>query len=268
MKDYILCDLLGPGDGTANYGLCNQLFQIAALTSHAYDNNLNVSFPQLKNPFFGNYTTNILCRVNIEDVDSTGFQYIQIPYGYHELPKQGKIIYKGYLQSEKYFVHNRELILKLLAPTQEIQSYIESKYGTLLKQQTLAIHVRRGDYVKLPNHHPTLPVLEYYYKAISDVFKSTSLDQYVFFSDDIEWCKDIFGIQESITYIEQEPDYIDLYLMSMCTHNIIANSTFSWWGAWLNKNSDKIIVAPNKWFGPARNDLSTVDLIPETWIKI
>ena len=91
---------------------------------------------------------------------------------------------------------------------------------------------------------------------------------YAVFSDDIEWCKKVFGNSEEIIYIEKEADYVDLYLMSLCKHNIIANSTFSWWGAWLGKHPDQIVIAPNQWFGPAITDKPTDDLIPESWHKL
>jgi hypothetical protein len=89
---------------------------------------------------------------------------------------------------------------------------------------------------------------------------------FIVFSDDEKWIKEnIKG--KNIIYIQRNHDYIDLYLMSQCNHNIIANSTFSWWGAWLNNNQNKKVVAPTKWFG-VNKKLDTKDLIPETWIKI
>lgn len=267
MTGYITCDLLGPGDGKYNFGLCNQMFQVAALYSHAYDNKLKVTFPQIKSPSFGGYDKNIFSKINTEDIDTSKFLYLELPYGYHTLVSQDDIIYRGYMQSEKYFAHNRSLILDLFSPTEEIKSYIESKYSFLSEQNTLAVHVRRGDYTHLPNHHPVIKS-EYYVEAINYIVSKTEISKYVIFSDDIEYCKAIFGNSEDVTYIEEESDYIDLYLMSMCKYNIIANSTFSWWGAWLNQNPEKIIVAPKQWFGPARADINTKDLIPETWIKL
>ena len=89
---------------------------------------------------------------------------------------------------------------------------------------------------------------------------------YLIFSNDIEWCKKNF-IGNQFIFIEGEKDYIDLWLMSLCKNNIIANSSFSWWGAWLNTNSDKKVITPKNWFGPAINH-STQDLIPEKWFMI
>lgn len=269
MIEYIACDIIGPGDGLHNFGLGNQLFNIAALISHAYGNNLAVTFPQIKTPQFGGYDKNIMSRVNNEDfpTDANFEHYVQVPYGYHELPKRGGIMYRGYFQSEKYFLHNRQLILDTLAPTEEIKSYINDKYGELLKRNLLSMHIRRGDYLHLPNYHPTVSPA-YHIAATDYITSKEAVDGYVIFSDDIGWCKETFGNEQDITYIEGEEDYIDMYLMSLCKHNIIANSTFSWWGAWLNQNPSKIVVAPSQWFGPARADLDTKDLIPETWITI
>lgn len=264
---YITCDILGPGDGKYNFGLCNQMFQVAALTSHAYDNNLIAAFPQLKHPNYGSYYKNIFSKVNTESVDYRNYKFYEVKYGYYNLPSEGGIMYKGYMQSEKYFLHNRNLILNLFAPTPEIADYIKTKYSTIFNQEVLSIHVRRGDYVNLPNHHPLISP-EYYSKAVEYITSKINIGRYVVFSDDINYCRTIFGESEDITYIEGEEDYIDLYLMSMCQHNIIANSTFSWWGAWLNQNPNKIVVAPERWFGTARADLNIKDLIPETWIKI
>ena len=264
---YITCDILGPGDGQFNFGLCNQMFQVAALISHAQDNGLVATFPQIKTPQYGGYDKNIMSRVNSEDVDISNFKYVEVPFGYHKLPKEGSICYKGYMQSEKYFTNNRQLILDMFAPTEVVKQYINDKYRELLRNNLMSIHIRRGDYVHLPDHHPTVSPA-YHIDATRYITSRTAVERYLIFSDDIEWCKQTFGNEQDITYIEGEADYIDLYLMSMCKHNIIANSTFSWWGAWLNQNPDKIVVAPKDWFGPAKAGVDTKDLIPESWIKL
>ena len=106
--------------------------------------------------------------------------------------------------------------------------------------------------------------MSYYHKAI-DIIKPENL---LIFSDDINWCKESFkDYKNKIFYIDDNPDYIELWLMSMCKNNILANSTFSWWGAWLNNNNEKIVVAPTKWFGSAiKHEIK--DLLLEEWIKI
>ena len=91
-------------------------------------------------------------------------------------------------------------------------------------------------------------------------------ENFIIFSDDIKWCKNNF-IGDKFTFIEGEKDYIDLWLMSLCNHNIIANSSFSWWGAWLNQNPNKKVIAPINWFGPEKK-LNPKDIYCKNWIKI
>jgi hypothetical protein len=103
--------------------------------------------------------------------------------------------------------------------------------------------------------------MDYYRNAIAEFSDDT---RFLVFSDDIQWCKENFK-GDNFHFIEGEKDYVDLYLMSLCNNNIIANSSFSWWGAWLNNTPNKKVIAPKQWFGKAKQ-LNTKDLIPETWI--
>jgi hypothetical protein len=122
---------------------------------------------------------------------------------------------------------------------------INKKYPNVNFENSCSLHVRRGDYLKYPNIHPTCDV-SYYEKSISLVDSENIL----IFSDDINWCKNNLLIKnKNIFFIEGNQDYIDLWLMSLCKNNIMANSTFSWWGAWLNKNKNKLVIGPKKWFG-------------------
>ena len=127
-------------------------------------------------------------------------------------------------------------------------------------ENTVSLHVRRTDYVNLQNYHPIAAIQ--YYKDALDLIEH---DKVVVFSDDINWCKKNFKFNNMV-FIEGNSNIEDLYLMSMCNNNVIANSSFSWWAAWLNKNEYKKIVAPKVWFGPAAP--SDKDIIPDTWIKI
>jgi len=136
------------------------------------------------------------------------------------------------------------------------------KYN-ILNKDTVSIHVRRGDYTNLQHIHP-LQSIEYYENAYN-IIDDKSINVLVF-SDDIEWCKNNIKF-ENITYIEGETNIVDMYIMSLCTHNIIANSSFSWWGAWLNNNKNKKVIAPINWFG-SQSNLYTGDIIPKKWIII
>jgi hypothetical protein len=166
----------------------------------------------------------------------------------------------GYFQSYKYFDEYRNEILKELTFKQEI---VDSVKQHLPKgDNIISVHIRRGDYVA----NPGFENLDngYLVNAISK-FDSDAEPVFLIFSDDIEYCKQIFGTQNRIFYSENKTPIQDMCLMSMCNHNIIANSSFSWWGAYLNQNPNKIVVAPSKWFTDGR---SLEDLYPPNWIII
>ena len=165
-------------------------------------------------------------------------------------------IIKGGFQSEKYF--DKLLINNIFGINTNTKNYLTDKYGDVTNK--VSIHVRRGDYLKLWPHHVFVGE-EYYTKALEKMGDR----EYLVFSDDMEWCKSFF--KGKFDFIQDE-DYNELYLMSLCGDNIIGNSTFSWWGAWLNRNPLKTVIAPNTWFGPGYSHWDTSDLIPQDWIKI
>ena len=245
-------------------GLGNYMFQIAASYSLAYNNGDSVIFDDgssvTVHKHITNYNNNILRNIVFGKPVVT-VVYNEPCFHYQRIPYNQNLKINGYYQSEKYFSTNKDQILKLFSIDEKSKNYIDNKYGEILEQKTCSIHIRRGDYLGLPNHHPTCS-LDYYNKAISQM----DVDKFFVFSDDINWCKENF-IGDKFIFIEDNNDYIDLWLMSLCDNNIIANSSFSWWGAWLNQKPAKKVIAPNKWFGPAISH-NTKDLIPETWIKI
>ncbi|AIT08976.1 hypothetical protein LO80_02610 [Candidatus Francisella endociliophora] len=172
----------------------------------------------------------------------------------------------GYWQSEKYFKSVEKQIREIF----KFQT-LDDKNAKILEEyknrSLVSIHVRRGDYINHPLHGDICN-LDYYNNAI-DIIKSRVESPHFFvFSDDIEWCKQCLDI-EDVTYIctnTGSDSYRDMQIMSICKHNIIANSSFSWWGAWLNQNSEKIIIAPNRWFND--DSINQSDICPESWIKI
>ena len=168
---------------------------------------------------------------------------------------------KGYFQSELYFRHNRNKILNLFSPLSTDLEYIKSKYQPYLDNPLISLHVRRGDYLKFPEVHPTCNI-KYYKNALSEFPSKLKV---LIFSDDVDWCKQNFSGDRFIFI--QEKDYISLHLMSLCTYNIIANSSFSWWGAWLNSSPNKVAIAPKQWFG-SKASHDPKDLIPKTWITL
>ena len=142
------------------------------------------------------------------------------------------------------------------------QNYILNKYS-ILNENTVSLHVRRGDYINKENYHP-LQTIDYYKNAY-DIINENSINVLIL-SDDVNWCKKNIKFN-NISYIENETNIIDLYIMSLCKHNIIANSSFSWWGAWLNENKNKKVICPINWFGEKTN-IYTGDITPEKWLKI
>ena len=176
------------------------------------------------------------------------------------IEKNKKYFFDGYWQSEKYFLNYEKEIKNNLSPSQETLNKLLSL--NVLNNNSVSLHIRRTDYVKSNGLHPVQSV-DYYKKALDII---GHYDNILVFSDDIEWCKNNIKF-ENINFIEGISDIENIFLMSMCKNNIIANSSFSWWGAWLNNNGNKQVIAPKNWFGPQLG-LNTSDIVPETWIKI
>jgi hypothetical protein len=176
----------------------------------------------------------------------------------------------GYWQSEKYFKDIAAILIKDLTVTHPLTGQNLELAGDIKSTEAVSLHVRRGDYATDPStnrRHGTLP-LEYYHRAIDLILQRHPNSVFFIFSDDIPWIKDNLGVNSEIVFVDhnsEKTDYEDLRLMSYCQHHIIANSSFSWWGAWLCLNEDKIVVAPKKWFG---GQTIPQDLIPENWITI
>jgi len=177
----------------------------------------------------------------------------------------------GYWQTEKYFTENAENIRKLF----RFRNPLDKKNGAiadLIKSaNSIGVHIRRGDYISNPvtNKYHGFCGIDYIEKAINYIVGKISNPHFFVFSDDVEWCRNNLKAKFPILFVEnnhREESYKDMHLMSLCKHNIIANSSFSWWAAWLNANRNKIIIAPNKWF--ENNFTDTKDLIPENWIRI
>jgi len=173
---------------------------------------------------------------------------------------------EGYWQNEKYFKDAEGIIRKEFTLKNKLKNFNNTLKQKITNVNSVSLHIRRTDYVTTKKHVFWQCPLSYYYMAIKKIAENYN-NLYIFvFSDDIEWAKDNLKINFPVNFIEGNKDYQDLTLMSLCKHNVIANSSFSWWGAWLNNNPNKIVVAPKKWFkGQGRN---TKDLIPKQWIKM
>jgi hypothetical protein len=181
----------------------------------------------------------------------------------------------GFWQSENYFKNVREEILQefqLKAPLKNENALISKKMSEVV---SVSLHIRRMHGLELPgqHHHKIHGGLDFgYYKKAIDIVAAQhpNLELFVF-SDDIEWAKENFKSRFPMEFMSQNDDahnYLDLILMSHCKHQIIANSTFSWWGAWLNQNPEKIVIAPKIWFVDQEMNAQTRDLIPQNWLRI
>jgi hypothetical protein len=170
----------------------------------------------------------------------------------------------GYFQSEKYFKHAEDIVRDLFTFRPEIRERAERELANIKDDAPrVSIHVRRGDYVANSGNH-TVTGLNYYGEAISKFFYDKQY-RFVVFSDDPEWCRDAF---DGGYVVDINDSYTEMCMMSMCDHHIIANSSFSWWGAWLNPNPKKIVTAPSQWFGPNLKHNSILDLLPTEWFWV
>jgi hypothetical protein len=262
-------------------GLGNIMFQIAALEAmsidsgipsvyHNVDSQINLINSDLNhNPTLNHaneYLTmfkNFNWHKNIKN--KVSFKTIKLPFHYIKIKPEKNICYDGFFQSEKFFKHRELEIRHLFEPSNKIVEYIKSKYSFLLNSDVTSIHVRRGDYLKLSHIHPPL-AMDYFYNAINLIGNKST---FLIFSDDIKWCKETFKGDNFI--FSNEKDYVELFMMSYCKNNIMANSSFSWWGSWLNKNPNKKVIAPKLWFLPeaaTRKGILTDDIIPKTYITL
>lgn len=250
-------------------GLGNMLFQIAAAFSISLRDN-KILICDTKNTIhphkpYTEYIENIFRKINFSDSINHEITHQEIGFNYGVIPKVDKNMkLLGYYQTEKYFVDYKDNVSNLFEIDEKTLDYLMKKYGKLLEEDTCSIHIRRGDYLNLQNYHPILSI-DYYLDAIKLVGKNK---HFLIFSDDIVWCESNLGFIPNKTFITGNKDYQDMYLMSMCKNNIIANSSFSWWGAWFNKNENKIVVSPSKWFGSSYYKHDTSDLYPQEWIKV
>tara|TARA_R100001509_G_C4863887_1_gene214372 strand:- start:140 stop:901 length:762 start_codon:yes stop_codon:yes gene_type:complete len=251
-------------------GLGNMMFQIAFVEYQAHRHGLKTGYwnvermlshinadtlhnPSLKHAF---EYLNVFPNFSWPRMAQEPSEKVSVPFWYEDVQIRDNVNYEGFFQCEKYFP-GRDFILNLFKPSKWIEREIE-KYNEYLTGTTCSIHVRRGDYLKFDLHY--VRDREYYQKGMDVVGE---VDRYLVFSDDLEWCKQNF-IGDKFIFIENEKDYVELFLQSKCTHNIISSSSFSWWGAYLNKNKDKTVVGPKQWFTVEKRN----DIIPERWETI
>lgn len=184
--------------------------------------------------------------------------------------KKGISVFLGYWQTEKYFIQINELVRQQYAfKTKILSDKSKDLYEKIVNSKSVSIHIRKGDYLSSEYYatHGCVCNNEYYEKAISIILSKRKSPSFVVFSDDIGWVKKNLNIPGPVFYVDWnkgKDSWQDMYLMSQCRDNIIANSSFSWWAAWLNPNPEKIIISPSSFLANKK----TVDTVPDTWIKL
>lgn len=253
-------------------GIGNQIFQWAYGRSieleFKKELKLDISFFLMNSPGSTNRTFSLnkfpSLGIDILQHNMTNLIRIDDDFNFKEINFDKNLNYYllGYWQSEKYFKKHSDNIIKELSPRDTQISKLVAKYPNVLGN-SVSIHIRRTDYLTSNGYHPVLDI-DYYKLALSIL--GDDYDDIFVFSDDINWCKKELNFKNA-HFVDGNDDVEDIWLMSMCKNNIIANSTFSWWGAYLNNNKNKKVIAPNKWFGESVN-IKTGEIIPNNWIKI
>jgi hypothetical protein len=271
-------------------GLGNQLFQIFTVIGCALDNNIPFQFLYSKTvgsrtTYWDTFFAPIKGCVTTIPFGGTikrekGFHYEPININNSKNQNNETTILSGYFQSPKYFERHKTKIAEMVMHLTEYKTKI-TKNRFIDREKTISMHFRLGDYVLLPDYHPVLP-LDYYVKSIQEICKIANSETWTiyYFCEEADF-KQVFEEYISKLHLNFDkcefvrvepriPDYLQMLTMSCCKNHIIANSTFSWWGAYLNFSQDKIVCYPSTWFGKKLAHNSIKDLIPENenWIQI
>ncbi len=277
----ITCDLIGQTG--------NQMFQIATTMAMALDNNDTYLIPEYSvNRQLWPLHYRQLPKLTPEDRAKVEYTHREPrDFCHHHIPYHPNMLLHGYFQSEKYFAHRRREVIDLFKQEwkPDINVWSELKSSHIL----VGVHVRRGDYLQHSTKFMS-PTGEWLEKAMHEMIKQlhyrgddhSPSNQgpafsrgivFIFFSDDIQWCRDQFGdklkpFNIPINYSDGRSALDEMALLASMEHQIISASTFGWWGAWMNENPDKLVIAPRVWFGPDNSHLNYKDVIPTTWIKM
>lgn len=201
---------------------------------------------------------------------STHFLEKSFTFDHNLFDAKPPVYLDGYWQSYKYFESIEPQLKQEFSLKNSISRLNLDISEQISSVNAVSVHIRRGDYVsnKHTNSVHGLCSLDYYRAAIQTITERVENPFFFIFSDDIAWIKDNLTTNSDTVYVDHnsgKQSYNDMYLMSLCQHHIIANSSFSWWGAWLGANAKKIVIAPKQWFV---NDTVTNDLIPKSWLRL
>lgn len=247
----------------------NQCFQIATTCAYAWENDFEPIFPDLVNKVEYGIPINlrnVFFRCNTDQVPRPIKKVWTGPVAsFEHIPIQEDMQLKGGFASYKYFEKYREELLWLFAPSTEDLEMIQTVYEEILNHPcSVGVQLRHW----LPSEDPNVH-LQYgkrYLSKALDLFPDDAL--FVVSSNNIEFAKKEFPAKyRNVIFLENNPYHIEFHILSFCKHNIISNSTFGWWAAWLNSNASKMVVAPKQWLNPLC-EISTEDLCPEDWIRV
>ena len=253
-------------------GIGNHMFQYASAFAYAkkYNRNLELSgcFKQIDDVFSLRFKDMKTCSpIGREVVPVSDKDFFD---SYSLMDNPGYNFFNGYFQDEKIFKVYRKELLDVFKFKHELMGENEIIEKKIKSQNSVAVHVRRGDYLNvfyqdvLSNH--------YYEKAMEYISSKVDNPYFYIFSDDTKWVKENLRVKYNYAIIENNSGWNvaanDMHLMSLCKHNIIANSTFSWWGAWLNQNPDKIVIAPKVWLSGKEHYEITKNIVPDEWVRI
>ena len=261
-------------------GLGNQLFQyaVARHIAELHNTSLRIDLSEFAKYKLHKYSLQHFNIIeNFSTYKSLGSFKVRKEKNFH-FDKNFKeiednVLLAGYWQTEKYFIEIEDILRNEFTVKSKLTGKDLEISHRIASSNSVSLHIRRSDYVPGTYKNQIFDSLEidYYLRAINDLSKKESDLKLFIFSDDPKWVKDNMKFMFPVCYVDHnnaEKNYEDLRLMSLCKHNIIANSSFSWWGAWLNKNYDKYVYAPKQWFNSNVRDLDSKDMIPDSWIKI
>ena len=255
-------------------GLGNQMFQISAAYNLAKNNNdvpifnFDKGITTLQGYTSSKYVSNIFSKFKQSNDIKSSYIYKEKKFSYDKIPYISEVRLQGYFQSEKYFIENKEDVCDKFISGLSVDIERCDKVNKFIKEinsdlPLVSVHIRRGDYLNYPLIHSECS-LQYYKESLNLLKEKIGDFTPIFVSDDKKWCLENFKDSIVSPFNDEIEDFI---LMTKCNHNIIANSTFSWWSAYLNQNQNKIVIAPLKWFGP-NGHKDQQDIIPNNWIKI
>jgi hypothetical protein len=248
-------------------GLGNQLFEIAAAYAHCSRTGRHLQISRRTNCKRGTYWDTYTHKYAAFQADppresqhiwrEPHFHYAPIPAAATQL--------SGYFQSSKYFADVSANIRALFDPPTDVKEAVHADLLTpTMKEKGIVLHIRRGDYVALPQYHCILTP-DYYRRVVTMAKERVPDGVVVVFSDDLNWCRSLEWLQGAI-FVDEPSDVRALYLMSQFRHYVLSNSSFSWWGAWLGEPA-ALVLAPNRWFGSA-GPQDCQDIYEPSWIRV